>query len=353
MLFITLALLAVLAVMRIVQLGGFRARLARIISIPELGALTLAEANLSTNNPIVPGIVETFVKESPVIDRIQFKDISGNAYKYNEELALPGVEFRAVNAAYSESTGTINPKTESIVILGGDADVDTFLVKTGGNLADLRATQDKMKAKAAAYKFDDTFINGDTAVDANSFDGLKKRLTGAQVIVAGVNGLSILGAADADRHAFLDQLDLLIAQVLGINASNGALYMNAAVKAKIASSARRLTIYDQTVDSFGRHIQTYNGIPLLDIGNKGDGTLVIPQTETTGTSAVTSSIYAVKFGSGEGEGSVCGLQNGTIDVRDLGEQQVKPVYRTRLEWFVGLGVFSGRAAARLTGVLAT
>jgi len=36
---------------------------------------------------------------------------------------------------------------------------------------------------------------------------------------------------------------------------------------------------------------------------------------------------------------VCGLQNGTIDVRDLGEQQVKPVYRTRLEWFVGLGVF--------------
>ena len=317
-------------------------------------ALTLAEANKLTNNPIVPGIVETFVKESPVIDRIQFKDISGNAYKYNEELALPGVEFRAVNAAYSESTGTINPKTESIVILGGDADVDTFLVKTGGNLADLRVTQNNMKSKAAAYKFDDSFINGDTAVDANSFDGLKKRLTGAQVIVAGVNGLSILGAADADRHAFLDQLDLLIAQVLGINASNGALYMNAAVKAKIASSARRLTTYDQTVDSFGRHIQMYNGIPLLDIGNKADGTLVIPQTETQGTAVgTTSSIYAVKFGSGEGEGSVCGLQNGTIDVRDLGEQQVKPCYRTRIEWFVGLGVFSGRAAARLTGVLAT
>jgi len=316
-------------------------------------ALTLAEATKLTTSPIVPGIVETFVKESPVIDRIAFKDISGNAYKYNEELALPGIEFRAVNAAYAESTGTVNPKTESIVILGGDADVDTFLVATGGNLADLRNTQQNMKVKAAAYKWDDTFINGDTAIDANSFDGIKKRLIGAQTIVASANGMSILGASDADRHTFLDQLDGLIAAVLGINASNGALYMNAAVKAKIASSARRLTTYDQTVDSFGRHIQMYNGIPLLDIGNKADGTLVIPQTETAGSSSATSSIYAVKFGQGEEDGSVCGLQNGTLRATDLGELDVKPCFRTRIEWFVGLGVFSGKAAARLSGVLAS
>src|SRR5665647_979769 len=318
-------------------------------------ALTLAEATKLTNNPIVPGLVQTFVKESPVIDRIPFKDIAGNAYQYNEELALPGIEFRAVNAAYAESTGTVNPKTESIVILGGDADVDTFLVATGGNLADLRTTQSNMKVKAAAYKFDDTFINGDTAVDANSFDGLKKRLVGAQTIVAGTNGLPILGTTtDEVRHTFFDQLDNLIAAVLGINASNGALYMNAAVKAKIASSALRLTTYDQTIDSFGRHIQLYNGIPLLDIGNKADGTLVIPQTEVEGTSgAACSSIYAVKFGNGEGDGSVCGLQNGSLRVTDLGELDIKPCYRTRIEWFVGMGVFSGKAAARLSGVLAT
>jgi len=316
-------------------------------------ALTLAESNKVTSSNPVYGIVETFVKESPVIDRIPFKDISGNAYKYNEELALPGVEFRAINAAYAESTGTVNPKTESIVILGGDADVDTFLVATGGDLADLRVTQNNMKTKAAAYKFDDTFINGDTGSDANSFDGIKKRLIGAQTILAATNGLQILGTADETRHLFFDQLDGLIAAVLGINASNGALYMNAAVKAKIASAARRLTTYDQTVDSFGRHIQMYNGIPLLDIGNKADGTLVIPQTETAGSSSATSSIYAVKFGQGEEDGSVCGLQNGTLRVTNLGELDTKPCFRTRIEWFVGLGVFSGKAAARLSGVLAT
>ncbi|HEX8637001.1 MAG TPA: hypothetical protein VF692_02980, partial [Pyrinomonadaceae bacterium] len=96
-------------------------------------ALTLAQAALNTQNQLVRGVMETFVQEASVLDRIPLEPIAGNAYAYNEELALPGVEFRAVNAAYSESTGTINQKTESLVILGGDADVDTFLVATRGN----------------------------------------------------------------------------------------------------------------------------------------------------------------------------------------------------------------------------
>jgi hypothetical protein len=75
-------------------------------------------------------------------------EIEGNAYAYNEEATLPGVEFRAVNAAYSESTGTVNQKTESLVILGGDADVDTFIQKTRSNLNDQRAVQSEMKVKA-------------------------------------------------------------------------------------------------------------------------------------------------------------------------------------------------------------
>ena len=310
-------------------------------------AMTLAEAAKYTQNDLQRGVLETFVIESPVLDRIPFLEVQGNAYAYNEELALPGVEFRAVNAAYSESTGTINPKTETIVILGGDADVDTYLVRTRGNLQDLRAEQTSMKVKAISYKYQDAFINGDTGVDANSFDGLKKRLTGAQVIAAATNGLPVVGADDAARHTFFDALDALLAAVPGAQ----ALYMNSLILSKIRSSARRLTIYDQTVDSFGRKIATYNGVPMLDIGTKADGSLIIPQTETQGTSNVASSIYAVKFGGNEGDQAVTGLTNGGVSVRDLGEQQVKPVFRTRIEFFCGLGVFGGKAAARLTGVL--
>lgn len=310
-------------------------------------ALTLVEAAKYSQDNLQRGVLETFVIESPVLDRIPFLDVQGNAYAYNEEATLPGVEFRAVNAAYSESTGTINQKSETLVILGGDADVDTYLVATRGNLNDLRAEQTALKVKAISYKYQDGFINGDTAVDANSFDGLKKRLTGAQVIAAATNGLPVVGADDAARHTFFDALDALLAAVPGAQ----ALYMNALILSKIRSSARRLTIYDQTVDSFGRKIATYNGVPMLDIGNKADGSLIIPQTETQGTSNIASSIYAVRFGASEGDQAVTGLTNGGVSVRDLGEQQAKPVFRTRIEFFTGLAVFGGKAAARLTGVL--
>jgi hypothetical protein len=310
-------------------------------------ALTLAESAKLSQNALQRGVVETFVAESPVLDRLPLMPIEGNAYAYNEEATLPGVEFRAVNSAYAESTGTVNQRTESLVILGGDADVDTFIERTRGNLNEQRAIQTRGKVKAASYKFQDAFINGDTAVDANSFDGLKKRLTGAQVIAAATNGLGPV----AGGHDFFDALDALIAAVQG---GADALYMNAAIRARIRSSARRLGGWDAINEAItGKPVETYNGIPMLDIGTTAAGALIIPQTETQGTAAgTTSSIYAVKFGRGEADQAVSGLTNGGVQVKDLGELQSKPAYRTRIEFFCGLGVFGGQAAARLTGVLA-
>ena len=317
--------------------------------------VTLAEAAKLSENDLQAGVVETFMMESPVLDRARLKEIEGNAYAYNEEGTLPGVEFRAVNAAYSESTGTVNQRTEGLVILGGDADLDTFIIRTRSNKTDQKATQTALKVKAAAYKFQDAFINGDVAVDANSFDGLKKRLTGAQVITAGANGLPIVGASSADRHAFLDQVDALIASVPGLTGENGALYMNDLVKAKLIGSARRELITTTDRDDFGRPIERYRDIPMLDIGTKADGTRILPQTETQGTATDASSIYAVKFGEDEAERGVTVLYNGpesVFEVRDLGELQTKPSERIRIEGFLGLAVFSGKGAARLAGVRA-
>ncbi len=317
-------------------------------------AVTLAQSALLSETDLQRGVIETFIIESSVLDRMSLLEIEGNAYAYTVEESLPGVEFRAVNAAYAESTGTVNPRTETLVILGGDADVDSFIVQTRSNLNDQRAIQTRMKVKSATYKYQDTFINGDVAVDANSFDGLKKRLTGAQVIAAGANGLAVIGANDNDRYAFLDALDNLIAAV-GAPGPD-ALYMNRSIRQKIQSSARRLAIFDQTIDDFGRTIASYNGIPLLDIGTKADGSQIIPQTETQGTAAgTTSSIYAVKYGLNEADGGVTGLTNGGVQVIDFGNEQMqdKPVYRTRIEFFCGLAVFGGKAAARLQGVLAS
>ena len=323
-------------------------------------ALTLVEAAKLSNDDLQRGVVETFILESVVLDRLPLQSIEGNSYKYNEEATLPGVEFRAVNTAYAESTGTVNQKTEGLVILGGDADVDKFIVRTRGNLNDQRAVQTALKVKAARIKYQDTFVNGDVAVDANSFDGLKKRLTGTQVIDAGgaANGIPVIGADAAAQHAFFDALDELLAAVEG---EVEALYMHKAIRSKIMSAGRRLggtewitAVFSEGESPISKRIPTYNGIPMLDIGKKADGTDIIPVTEVQGASNDASSIYAVAFSEDETNPGVGGLFNGPsedqpFEVTDLGEIDEKPAYRTRIEGYVGLAVY-GKGAARLRGV---
>lgn len=310
-------------------------------------ALSLAQAAAQSTNQIARGVMSLFPVNSFVLDRLNFETIEGNAYQYYQDATLPGAEFRAVNAAYAESTGTTTSATESLVILGGDADVDTYLQLTRSNLLDQRATQVEMKARAVAHKFNDAFINGDTAVDANSFNGLKKRLTGAQLISSGANGAAI-NTDTTTRQTFFDNLDALQAAVPAVD----VFVTNANILAKFRSAARRETMQSTTVDSLGRTVDTYNGIPFVDIGNKADGTPIIPQTETQGTSTDAGSIYAVHFGAGAPDQGVVGLTNGGVRVQDLGQLETKPVYRTRIEWFVGLALFGPKPAARLSGVRA-
>lgn len=313
-------------------------------------AVTLAEAATLSTNDLQRGVLEIFVQESPVLDRIPLLEIQGNAYAYNREGTLPGVAFRSVNEAYTESTGTFNQLSESLVILGGDADVDRFIQKTRSNLNDQRANQDRLKVKAMSYKFQDTFFNGDVAVDTKGFDGLKKRLTGAQVIDAATNGAGI-NTDDTTRHAFFDKLDELVASVPGLSENNGALYANAAIIGKIRSAGRRIGGVDFVrEDLTGKRVITWNGIPVLDPGVNLAGTNILAQNETQGTAVDATSIYAVKYGQDEGDQAVTGLTNGGVMVDDLGMLESKPAYRTRIELYCGLALFGGKAAARLRGV---
>lgn len=301
-------------------------------------AVTLAESAVLSTNQLQRSVIETFIAESSILDRIPFMEIEGNAYQYNRESALPGIAFRSVNEAYTESTGAYAPFTEGLVIMGGEADVDRFIVQTRGNLADQRAAQTRLKTKAAAFKFNETFFEGDTAVDTKSFDGLRKRLTGAQVISAGTNGATLT----------LDMLDQLIDAVIG---GPDAIYLPKQSIRKVNALVRATGGGElEPLEQFGKRFFAYAGIPLIDPGVGVDGTTdILNFNETQGSSSITTSLYAVKFGEEE---FVSGLTNGGVMVDDLGILESKPAYRTRIEFYCGMGIFNGKAAARLKGVLA-
>ncbi|MDT2288933.1 hypothetical protein P7H17_26750 [Paenibacillus larvae] len=88
----------------------------------------------------------------------------------------------------------------------------------------------------------------------------------------------------------------------------------------------------------------YGGIPIrFNIETDAQGNEIIGFDETGNA----TSLYAVRFGP---EQYVSGLQNGTINVRDLGELNEKPCYRTRIEWYFAMAVFHPHAP--LPGCLA-
>lgn len=297
--------------------------------------LTITEWGKLNPDPLTSGVVEIFASENPVLASMPFINIAGNAYTYNREQTLPGVAFRGFNEGYQESTGVVNPLTESLTILGGDSDFDVaqIAMQTGGN--DTRAIHDAMKSKAATLTWLRTFFDGDTSADPKSFDGLNRRLTGGQVLSAGTNGGVIT----------LEMLDELVDAVRG---TPSILLLNKTLRRNVRQLARNSNALTITTDQLGREVEGYAGVPFGLIEEDETGAEILGFNETQGTSNSTSSIYAVCFGAD----TMHGIQTKPIEVRDLGEVDDKPALRTRIEWYSGFVIKHPKAAARLKGVKA-
>lgn len=310
--------------------------------------ISLTEAAKLTQDQLRRGVIETITEDSFLMQNLPFIEVNGAAYVVTSEASLGGAAFRDVNAGYTASEGSYAQKSVVLKRLGGDADLDQFIAQTyGGVVADQRASLTAMKAKAVRLTFHAAFINGNSASNPQEFDGLNKQLTGgAQEIVAATNGLPVVGASSDDRQAFFDKIDEVLASLDG---QASALVMNGPVLAKFKSAARRESAYDETRDAFGKTVVSYQGVPLINIGNDASGAAIIPQTETEGSASNASSIYAVRFG----DDGVAGLTNGGVQVKDLGEVNDKPVLRTRIEFYVALAIHAPKSAAVLRGVLAS
>lgn len=301
-------------------------------------ALTLLEASkLEDGNVVKSAVIEMFAQASDILRVLPFESITGGAVKYDREQTLPGVAFRGVNESFSESTGVLNPIVDSTFICGGDADVDKYIVDTRGQ--NVRAAHVRMKVKSLADTWTTKFFKGDNTSDPREFDGLQARLTGNQLIDAGATS-----SGDALSLALLDQ---------AIDAVDEPthLVMSKAMRRRLSAAARTPSVagyvtYSQ--DEFGRRVMEYNGLPILVAYSNNGGTEPLGFTEACpgGGSSVGTSIYVLSLGLNK----LNGIQNGGINVRDLGELNDSPVWRTRIEWYAGLALYHGRAAARLRGI---
>ena len=300
--------------------------------------LTLLEASKYVSNPQVLAVIREF-SEGELMGVVPFRNLTGSGLFYNREEELPAVGFRGINETLDDSYGVINPQSEALKLFGSEVDVDKAQLDMYGPEA--RANQIEMKVRAMRMAWERTFIKGDEQVDPREFDGLQTRLNegSSQVIDNGGGGLS------------LSALDELVDEC---DAAGGQKYliMSKKMRRLLTAAARDTSItgivnYEQ--NNVGRMQTFYGDVPILLVDKDNNNRDILGFDE--GTGADMTSIYCVSFG----DTHVTGLQGavqGTFgsSVKDLGEVQDAPVYRTRIEWYTAMACMTGRAAARLHNI---
>ena len=261
-------------------------------------AVTLAQAKLNVQDALQMGVIDEFQKSNFLFNTLTFDDCvsptgggSTLTYGYTRLITQPTAAFRAINTEYTPQEVTRQRYTADLKVFGGSYQIDRVISNMGGIISEV-LLQSQQKVKAASALFNDTVINGDSAVDANAFDGLDKAITGSstEFTPAGAIDLSTSAAVDANYKVFLDVLDEFL---MGLDGTPGAIMGNMKMIARLRAVSRRAGMYQVTKNDFGQQVEHYGVIPWIDLGTKAGTNDDIVATD--GTSGETS-LYAVRFG---------------------------------------------------------
>ena len=257
-------------------------------------AITLKEAKVGMADKVDQQIVDMFRRSSVLLDNMTFDNVispgtGGSTLTYGYiQLKTPSTAaVRTINAEYTPGEAKREQKTTNAIIMGGSFQIDRVLQGTAGAVDEL-AFQAEQKIKATANYFHNMAINGDSA--NGGFDGLKKLLAGTANEVTSQVALTDSQALDENYNAFLDEMDAFLSTLDG-NAT--LLLMNRDMLIKLRSIARRAGYYERTKDDFGRVVETYAGIPMVDMGKYFDGE---NSTDGVATEGGKTAIYAVSMG---------------------------------------------------------
>lgn len=264
--------------------------------------ITLAEAKVGMANKVDQTVVDTFRRSSLLLDRLVFDNAispgtGGSTLSYGYiQLKTPSTaSVRTINNEYTPGEAKREEKTSKAIIMGGKFQLDRVLIGTSGAVDEL-AFQAEEKIKATSNEFHNLVINGNSASTGsgvvNTFDGLDKLLTGTETEITSTVDVSTSAKMDAGYNALLDEVDAFLTKLAD---KPTMLLMNEDLLTKMRSAARRAGYHKSERDEFGRVVEYYNDIPMVDVGKYYNGTNtvnVIPTNSTTGK----TDMYAVKIG---------------------------------------------------------
>ena len=276
-------------------------------------AILLKDMKVGMQNKVSQHVVDTFVRKSELLELLPFDNCvsagggSTLIYGYNQKKLPSQTAFRALNTEYTASEAKQEHKTVELKIFGGAFEIDRVIKDAEGQFNNM-AYQLEEKITSAIGTFHNAMINGDSGVDALSFDGLDKFLVGqsTEYNTDTVIDLSTTAKVKENADEFYEALLKLI------NSTGAqALLVNEGAKTKIQSVARHLGYKTESEEAFGRTITSIGEgkVRLIDLGNvvttsgTGDSAVAVEtpiinvKTRTVGSASQTglTDIYAVRF----------------------------------------------------------
>lgn len=325
-------------------------------------AITLAEAKVGMADKVDQQVIDMFRRSSLLLDRLTFDNAispgtggSTLAYGYIQLLTPSTAAVRAINTEYTAGEAKRVKKTTNAIIMGGSFQVDRVLQNTSGAIDEL-AFQAEQKIKATANFFHNCVINGTSESSgagyvANTFDGLAKLLKGTANEFTSKVDITTSALMDTNKNAFLDELDTVVSSVDGPS----MILMNQAMLIKARSIARRAGYYESTKDDFGRVVETYRGIPMVDLGKYYNGTAsvdVVGTSAASSSAAGTTSIYVVSLGL-DGFHGISPTGNGVINSYMPDMNAPGAVKTGEVELVAGVALKNTLKAAVLKGIAVT
>ncbi|XTZ18184.1 major capsid protein [Micromonospora echinospora] len=274
---------------------------------------SLAEASNNAQEDYDAAVIDEFRKESVILDTLIFDQAvnpsGGGAtmtYGYRRLITQPTAATRAINSEYTPSEVTTQKYSVDLAVMGGSFQVDRVIARIGPAASGAVTLNLQQKIKATRTKFQDEVINGDTAVDANSFDGLDKALAGSSTEFR-PDEVTDWSDWDTDDRAVFKALDDLDEWLSLLDGSPTIVLGNTKALARVRAAARRAGMYvrnpvEGLLGPNGRPIvrESYGDILFADPGNKaGSNDPIIPiETRTVDSVSTTNltDLYAYRVG---------------------------------------------------------
>jgi hypothetical protein len=233
--------------------------------------VTLAQASLNAASAIDRTIIDEFRKSSFLLERMPFDNAVNPAgggatltYGYTRQITQRGAAFRAINAEYTPTEVTKAQYITNLRPLGGSFQIDRVLTPIG-RVSEVQFQLEQLVKAAKAY-FADQAINGDTAVTPDGFDGLNKALVGSATEY-NAGGSTDWTAVNTQALALVE-IQKINRWLALMDGPPDAIFANSVALSWFTTIAAFSGQLRAAQDAFGRPIDTFRGIPLIDLGPK-------------------------------------------------------------------------------------